>query len=143
MTAVPSLLTWDCVGYCANEAGAAARQQASKPNPRLGLADRMIFLWSLDMMKSSFSLSADRIVQAKSTTCATKSLLILAFTDSRANRQSENKMRSVGHCVFRFPARLNQIRILALDPQSGFSFFFSAACPARAAVSMLPRMCAG
>jgi hypothetical protein len=54
MTAVPSLLTWDCVGYCANEAGTAARQQARNPNPRQILADRITSLWLIDMVKGSF-----------------------------------------------------------------------------------------
>jgi hypothetical protein len=54
MTAVPSLLTWDFVGYCANAAGMAARQQASNPNPRQILADRMTIFWVLDIVKGSF-----------------------------------------------------------------------------------------
>src|SRR5579863_5182436 len=54
MTAVPSLLTWDCVGYWANAAGTIARKVASNPYPSQFLADRMTFLWLLDIVNGSF-----------------------------------------------------------------------------------------
>src|SRR5579862_4493810 len=56
MTAVPSLLTCDFVGYCANAAGMDARQQNSHPIPKQILADRMTILWVLDIVKGSFSI---------------------------------------------------------------------------------------
>jgi hypothetical protein len=57
MTAVPSLLIWNCVGYCAKAAGAAARPQTSNPNPSQVLADRITILWILwvlDIVNGSF-----------------------------------------------------------------------------------------
>jgi hypothetical protein len=44
----------ECVGYCANAAGAAATQMASNPNPRRILADRLTSLWFVDIVNGSF-----------------------------------------------------------------------------------------
>jgi hypothetical protein len=54
MTAVPSLLTWDCVGYCAKAAVAAAKQTTSSPKLKRILKDRATFLWLLDIVNGSF-----------------------------------------------------------------------------------------
>src|SRR5215467_5483029 len=54
MTVVPSLLTWDFVGYCATADGETARMLASNPNPRQSLASEIVSLCVLDMLNSSF-----------------------------------------------------------------------------------------
>jgi len=44
----------ECVGYCANAAGTAARQMVSNPNPRQILADRVTCFWLFDIVNGSF-----------------------------------------------------------------------------------------
>src|ERR1700686_5046484 len=116
MTAVPALLPWDCVGYCANAAATAARQKASNPNPRRILADRVTSLWLVDIVIGSFSLIRNYDIPAKDEQSRNQ-----ARPDPRAHgfasRSSKlEKMSRVTHEAFRHIATLNQFRILTPVP---------------------------
>src|SRR5580693_8087334 len=101
MTAVPSLLTCDCVGYCANTAGAAAKKHASSPTPTQIPAGLRASLCLLHIVNGSFFMYTHFERSADTRGGAIQHGPILAFVQSRGDRQCRNKRPGVGHCAFK------------------------------------------